>query len=52
MIYLFTLVPVMFMSDGTKSVAITAVFLTILLAIFLPVIDGLLWPPARQVHGL
>jgi hypothetical protein len=35
-------VPIMFMSDGTKSVAITPGVLVILLGVLLPVVDGLL----------
>ncbi len=35
-------VPIMFMSDGTKSVAVTPGVLVILLGVLLPVVDGLL----------
>lgn len=48
MLYIFTLLVVVFMSDGTLSVAITAGVWAILLGIFLPVIDGLLLRPAVQ----
>jgi hypothetical protein len=42
MLYLVVLAPVIFMSDGTKSVAITAGALVLFLALPLTAVDGLL----------
>mgnify|MGYP001151428693 FL=1 len=42
LVYLVTLLPAIFMGDGTKSVAITAGVRAVMLAIILPVVDGLL----------
>lgn len=42
MLYILPLVPATFMGDGTKSVAITAGVWVVMLAIMLPVVDGLI----------
>lgn len=47
-LYIMPLVPGIFMSDGTKSVAITAVVWVISLGIILPAIDGLFVRPVFQ----
>ncbi len=47
-LYILPLVPAIFMSDGTKSVAIMAGVWVIILSIILPVVDGLFERPVFQ----
>lgn len=47
-IYLLPLLPGIFMSDGTKSVAITAGVFPLMLAIILPAVDALLQPAMQK----
>ncbi len=41
-VFLLPFIPIMFMSDGTKSASITPGILVLLLCVILPVVDGLL----------
>jgi len=43
-VFLLPFIPIMFMSDGTKSAALTPGILVFLLCVLLPVVDGLLAP--------
>ena len=49
LVSILPLLPVVFMSDGTKSVAIIAGVWVILMGVILPVVDGLVARPADRV---